>query len=464
MTMPKTEQPVLIIGAGTGGLALAHGLRNAGIAVQVYERDRHRTGGLQGYRVGISPNGVRSLRDCLPAELFDTFIATTARDYDYFSMFTEQFRPLLTVTARDLRGTDEQDVIRDYSVSRMTLRQVLLTGVEDIVWFGKTFSHYEDHGDTVTAHFEDGSSATGRLLIGADGANSRVRKQYLPRATHSETGLIAVGGKQAITERNTDLLPGTARHGMSMIFDKRTTFGILHVMEFPWQGDQEIKPMKIKHGIGTSDAELIKRWPGLLFDNTTDYFSWGVSASRQVLPEGMHEMDGGQLQQLVLRDLVHDWHPSLRTLIRDSDPTATFTLNIRTSDPITPWTPSRITLLGDAAHTMTPGRGAGANTALRDAQLLRDHLVTVRDGTSELIPAIGDYEAAMRQYGAVAVKESLQGMHDNGWARKPVRRTLAAFGMRAGMRVTDRVPALKRRMVRSMQRTRDSELERAAQS
>lgn len=454
--MSTTDLPVLIVGAGTGGLALAHGLRGAGIPVEVYERDRHRTGGLQGYRVGISPNGVRSLRDCLPAELFDTFVATTARDYDYFTMCTEQLRPLLTVSMTDMSGGKTDDVVRDYSVSRMTLRQVLLTGLEEVVRFDKTFTHYEDHGDRVTAHFEDGSSATGRMLIGADGANSRVRKQYLPKATHSETGLIAIGGKQAITENNTDLLPGTSRHGMSMIYDKRLTFGILHVMEFPWRGDREIK-----NGIGANDAELIKRWPGLLFDNTTDYFSWGVSASRTVLPERVREMSGEELQQLVLRDLVHDWHPNLRELVRDSDPTTTFALSIRTSDPITPWKPSRITVLGDAAHTMTPGRGAGANTALRDAQLLRDKLVEVRDGKAELITAVGEYEERMREYSAVAVKESLEGMHDNGLARKPVRRALATMGMRAGMRLTDTVPALKRRMVRSIQRTRDSELENA---
>lgn len=451
--MSTIEHPVLIIGAGTGGLALAHGLRNAGLPVEVYERDRHRTGGLQGYRVGISPNGVRSLRDCLPPDLFETFIATTARDYEFFTMFTELLNPLLTITARDLNGDHGGDVVRDYSVSRMTLRQVLLTGVEDIVHFDKTLTHYEDNGDTVTAHFADGTSATGRLLVGADGANSRVRKQYLPHATHSETGLVAVGGKQAITAQNTDLLPGTARHGMSMIFDKRSTFGILHVMEFPWQGTREIK-----NGIGATDAQLITQWPGLLFDNTTDYFSWGVSASHRVLPNDVHERDGDELQQLVLRELVHDWHPALRQLIRDSDPSTTFSLSIRTSDPIRAWQPGRITLLGDAAHTMTPGRGAGANTALRDAQLLRDKLIGVRDGSLELISAVGEFEAAMREYGAVAVKESLEGMHDNGLARKPIRRALTTAGMRAGMRLTDRVPALKRRMVRSIQRTRDAEL------
>ena len=55
--MQKNALHVMIIGAGTGGLCLAHGLKRAGISVRVYERDRTRRDGLQGYRVGISPAG-----------------------------------------------------------------------------------------------------------------------------------------------------------------------------------------------------------------------------------------------------------------------------------------------------------------------------------------------------------------------------------------------------------------------
>lgn len=70
---------VLIIGAGTGGLCLAHGLRRAGISVAVYERYRTRGEGLLGYRVGIGPTGSRALRECLPPALFDVYLASCAR-------------------------------------------------------------------------------------------------------------------------------------------------------------------------------------------------------------------------------------------------------------------------------------------------------------------------------------------------------------------------------------------------
>jgi 2-polyprenyl-6-methoxyphenol hydroxylase-like FAD-dependent oxidoreductase len=70
---------VLIIGGGTGGMCLAHGLKQAGVQVTVYERDRTRAEGLHGYRVGINPTGNRALQQCLPPELFDTYLVTRAR-------------------------------------------------------------------------------------------------------------------------------------------------------------------------------------------------------------------------------------------------------------------------------------------------------------------------------------------------------------------------------------------------
>jgi 2-polyprenyl-6-methoxyphenol hydroxylase-like FAD-dependent oxidoreductase len=65
---------VLIIGGGTGGMSLAHGLRQASVSVAVYERDRTRSDGLHGYRVGINPTGNRALQQCLP-------VANTSKEF-----------------------------------------------------------------------------------------------------------------------------------------------------------------------------------------------------------------------------------------------------------------------------------------------------------------------------------------------------------------------------------------------
>src|SRR5882757_11378235 len=101
--MEKKSLQVMIIGAGTGGLCLAHGLKRAGINVRVYERDRTRRDGLQGYRVGISPAGSQTLKRCLPPELFDLFVTTCARAPRYFNMLTEQMEEVLSM---DVHGGD----------------------------------------------------------------------------------------------------------------------------------------------------------------------------------------------------------------------------------------------------------------------------------------------------------------------------------------------------------------------
>src|SRR3954469_6024660 len=181
---------VLVIGGGTGGLALAHGLKRAGIGVTVFERDVLRTDGLHGYRVGIDPDGSRALKALLPGELYDTFVATKARDPKYFNMLTEDLKEVLSMEIPP--STDP--VESEKSISRMTLRQVLLTGLDDVVEFGKEFTRFEQHADSATASLADGPEAAGGLLVAADGSGSRVRRQYLPQAKTEETGIIAIAG------------------------------------------------------------------------------------------------------------------------------------------------------------------------------------------------------------------------------------------------------------------------------
>lgn len=65
--------------------------------------------------------------------------------------------------------------------------------MEDVVHFDKTFTRYDQRDDgTVTAHFADGSTATGDLLVAADGTGSAVRRQYLPHAVTRDAGTINI--------------------------------------------------------------------------------------------------------------------------------------------------------------------------------------------------------------------------------------------------------------------------------
>jgi 2-polyprenyl-6-methoxyphenol hydroxylase-like FAD-dependent oxidoreductase len=111
-------------------------------------------------------------------------------------------------------------------------------------------------------------------------------------------------------------------------------------------------------------------------------------------------------------------------------------------------------LLGDAIHTMTPGRGAGANTALRDAALLSQTLAEVQRGEKPLVDAIGEYEREMLRYSTEAVLKSRQQMNADDLLHKPVLGRLQLAVMRSGMRVVNASPLLKRRITESLLRTR----------
>jgi 2-polyprenyl-6-methoxyphenol hydroxylase-like FAD-dependent oxidoreductase len=440
---------VLIIGGGTGGMCLAHGLKQAGVQVAVYERDRTRSDGLHGYRVGINPTGNRALQQCLPPELFATYIATCARSPRYFNVLTEKLTFTATVPLRE--PTDPVDSER--SVSRMTLRQVLFTGMDDVVEFDKVFTGYQQHPDgSVEACFADGTSATGDVLVAADGANSAVRRQYLPHARVKPAGIIAIAGKVPITDETKPLLPPRCFQGLSLVFAPKGRFCIWHVMEFNWDRDG-----KVKGGIGGNDAELIERWPGLLFDNTRDYINWGFWAAADKYPAGVMDRRGNDLIRLV-GDMTPGWHPNLRRLFALADPASCFPITIRTSVPIPAWPPSPVTLLGDAIHTMTPGQGVGANTALRDAALLCRQLVAAHQGAKPLVAAIGDYQAEMVPYGFARVADSLaqNGSSGNDPLHKPVLGRVMLAATRSYFRAVDRIPAVRRQFLNSLYTYRSS--------
>ncbi|AJT42572.1 FAD-dependent oxidoreductase [Psychromicrobium lacuslunae] len=436
---------VIVIGAGTGGLALAQSLNQSDIEVAVYERDRTRRDGLFGFRVGISPDGSRALAEVLPTELFNIFKATTAVPPRYFTMLTEQRKELLSIGGFD--ESQPGDPGAERSVSRMTLRQVLLTGLEKVVHFDKKFTHYQVNNDqSVTAHFDDGSTATGDLLVGADGSNSAVRKQYLPEAKLKETGLFGVTAKLPLTEESRKLLTPKVLRGVTMVQAPGGDSSIIHVMEFPWDADGAPKS-----GAGSNDAELLKSWPGMTFDNTRDYIMLGFSSHRKNLPENFMDLDSQALHTL-LQERTAAWHPDLHELFRRSDPSSCFPLNIRTTERLEPWPSSQVTLIGDAIHTMTPGLGVGANTALQDAQILASNL---RSGMSA-IDSVSNYETQLHGYAWTQVEESLKRFNANDAIYNTgFRGRFASFAMRTGMRLVNAVPPLKKRMAATMNKERD---------
>jgi 2-polyprenyl-6-methoxyphenol hydroxylase-like FAD-dependent oxidoreductase len=139
------------------------------------------------------------------------------------------------------------------------------------------------------------------------------------------------------------------------------------------------------------------------------------------------------------------WDERLKTLVRLADPATIYAIPMRTARPVAPWPTRRITLLGDAIHSMTPYRGIGANMALKDAVRLRDALVAADRGERALLDAIRDYEAGMLDYGFKAVRNSLRAMEQTTTDNE-VARSLSRFVFRA----IDRLPPLKRRFAASL--------------
>jgi 2-polyprenyl-6-methoxyphenol hydroxylase-like FAD-dependent oxidoreductase len=370
---------VIVIGGGLGGLCLAQGLKKAGLSVAVYERDRTPSDRLQGYRIHIEPQGNVALAACLPADLFTRYRDTSGPGGSGYRVSTEQLRELFFFPA-PVTSNDGDPATLDLSVSRITLRQILLTGLDGIVHFDKAFSRYEENPDgTITAHFEDGASARGDVLVAADGGKSRVRQQFLPHARRIETGVLAIMGKLALTGAVRRLLiPGQLDGATSIL------------------GPHGCAMFIALHELGNAD----------------DYLFWAFLARQEKYPaqQDLQRMDGTALQQFVIK-MIGTWHPHVQQLACDADPTTIICKPLHTSVPVEPWATRRITLVGDAIHSMPPTRGIGGNTALRDAHFLSQELVAAQSGEKPLLQAIHDYEAAMIEYGFAAVNDSLQALH-----------------------------------------------------
>ncbi|GAB2915011.1 FAD-dependent monooxygenase [Paraburkholderia jirisanensis] len=423
--MSKKTLRVAIIGAGTGGLCLAHGLHRQGIEIEVFERDRTRVDGPPGYRIGIDGIGMKALRECLPENVIDFFEAACARTPRYLNYMTEQLKDTLSV--------DTHDVGVGRSATRLMLRQVMMCGLEDRVHFDKAYVRYTEQDDrTVAAHFADGSVAEADLIVGADGANSKVRSQLLPHARVEETGIVGIAGTTPLNAHTQELLPTKMLSGINLVLAPRGFGGVVHALSFEERQDAHAQ------------------WPGMQYVDRRDVVTWAVwgadfNWSTQPLKRNTDHL-------ALVRDATRTWHPSLRALYAAADPDSLFVGNIRTSAPVDPWQTRAVTVLGDAIHLMTPGGGAGANTALRDAALLSRELGGAQEGRSTLETAVAAYEQQMLQYGFDAVLKSRERYDGRSLLHRPVAGRAMLGLVRSSMRVVDVVPFLKQQVVTALRR------------
>jgi 2-polyprenyl-6-methoxyphenol hydroxylase-like FAD-dependent oxidoreductase len=425
-----TETPgslrVLVIGGGIGGLCLAHGLKKAGVSCAVYERESATPleTETERYSIQINSDGNTALHECLPDDLWEAYLTTAGQPVAGIRFVTHRLRRLL---AADWAPARDQ-ASADWRVSRPKLRQVLLAGLEREVRFGKKLLRYERTPDEhVEAFFEDGTSTVGDVLVGADGVSSNVRKQFLPQASVRDLHVAAVGAKYRLTKETAMRLAKLRTDRMTIVLPPPGCG--MFITQFVRQSRQEHP--------GSRYAELSA-------PDMEDHLFWALIACPETFgaTRELKHLSPAELQDVALRT-VHDWDPLLRRLVTQSDPATFTTIALHSADAVPEWETTNVTLLGDAIHTMTPLQGLGGNTALRDARLLCQALTQVDRGQTNLLKALGTYEAAMRGYGSEAIRVSLQ------YTRTFVSSSRVARAAFEGvLLVVDRIPPLKRKMFR----------------
>ena len=335
--------PVTIVGAGLGGLTLARVLHVHGIPATVYEADASAATRTQGGQLDIhEDDGQRALAD---AGLAGEFHAIIHEGADAARVLDENGKLLLDVPG---------DSVTRPEVLRGDLRRILLDSLpEGAVRWGSKVSGVRAMGDgRHEMALADGSRVTTGLLVGADGAWSRVRPllsdarpEYVG-TTFVETYLHDVDERHSATAEAVGagamytLTPGKG------IVAHREAGNVLHTY-----------------------AELNRSAEWVADIDFTD----AAAASARVAAE----FDG--------------WAPHLTALITDGE-TAPVARMIHPLPDGHRWdrVPG-VTLLGDAAHLMSPS-GDGANLAMFDGAELAKAIATHPD---DIEAALTAYEEAL---------------------------------------------------------------------
>ncbi len=317
---------VLIVGGGIAGPALALFLNEARIASTIYEaypRTEDIGGGFQ-----IAPNGMRVLEQLGLAHK----VIAEGVESDEFRFENQHGRILGSVP----NGPASLYGIPAVLVRRSFVHQALLDEVERRgipVHYQKRLLGLESKAASVTAHFEDGSSADGAILIGADGVQSRTRGVIFPDGPRPfYTGLFTIGGFAS----DPTLIPQEEKemHQMHMVYGREGFFGYAH-----FDGQRPDSVMWWTHLSKDEDAESL------------NYKSWSTDQLRQ---------------EMLLRH--EGWRAPVSTILKSAQEL----LRGPVFDvPILPaWSKGRALLIGDAAHATSPHAGLGASLALEDAMLL----------------------------------------------------------------------------------------------
>jgi 2-polyprenyl-6-methoxyphenol hydroxylase-like FAD-dependent oxidoreductase len=260
--------------------------------------------------------------------------------------------------------------------NRLKLREWLCIGI-DVQW-NKNFAKCERNEDgTVTAFFTDGSTETGDILVGADGASSHVRnniyKSNPPKFSLTPIGTL--GGELSLS-------PEDYLHQCSLA----QSFYIVHGPTFRFfVGLSSYTPTQSKHYwfLAWEDEKAVEPDFWLLTAKPEEILAYARNATSIFEPKFRRILElqepEGMMHPFLLKEVIP-------TPLPEGDP----------------WT-----ILGDAAHAMTPFQAQGANHAMQDALELCDKIVeVVSNGSNNYAEALRKYEEAMIPRATQAVQGS----------------------------------------------------------
>ena len=318
-----TRRRAIIIGAGIGGITTALALRQVGIDVAVFERAevlREAGSGLP-----LWANALRAFHKLGLSHVVESLGQSVTRG----SITDWRGNMLVNVSTEELlAGQGTMNMV----VHRAELLSALLDALgSEHVSLGMTCLGFTQDETGVSAYFADGKVVRGDLLVGADGLHSIIRSQLFGAMQPHYAGYTCWRGVAHTTRTNIE----------TWAWGRDAQFGIT--------------PMS---------------------NNRAYWFA------QRDAPEGEREKETGRKCKVL--DLFGNWHDPIPEIIEATEETSLLRNDVYQGPMLSHWSRGRVTLLGDAAHTMTPNLGQGACIAIEDAVALADCLRSETDVTTGL--------------------------------------------------------------------------------
>jgi 2-polyprenyl-6-methoxyphenol hydroxylase-like FAD-dependent oxidoreductase len=378
------NKQVAIIGGGPGGLTLARLLQLQNVQVKVYERDLNKNARVQGSPLDLhDESGLAAIRKAL---LFDEFKNNFMPGADKTLIVDESANLFFSDHETNLEEDFDNEYFRP-EIDRGVLRKILLESLqpETVVW-DSHFISMEKQNEGWLLHFKNGLSTYADIVIGSDGANSKIRP-YITDIKPIYSGITMLEGNVYQSKKTTPTIHSLLNGGKIMAFGN--TKNIL--MGQKGGGDlgfytsfKADETWATNNGLDYSDKAQILEW----FKN--EYREWSSV-----------------------------WYELFENVAIPFIPRPIYCVPLNQTWKTLP----NVTMIGDAAHVMPPFAGEGANMAMLDALELSEYLTS--DNYNTVQEAISCYEHNMRKRAAKAAQESLENgekMHS-----KEALKTMLAF-------------------------------------